>query len=161
LFSWITWTLLQGITFFAQVISGAGPGAWVTGVGSLLALIMTVVALFRGEKNIVPLDYWSLAAVFIGLLIWIFTKNPLGAVITASLVDAIGYIPTFRKTYTKPDEETLSFWVAVVIAYFLGIAALDSYALVNWIHSASIGTVSLVFVFWIIIRRAQMKMKYA
>lgn len=156
-FSWFIWGLLQGVTFFAQLVSGAGAGAWLNGVGSLLAFSMAAVSLVKGEKEITRLDWWSLIGALAGVVVWIATSNPLYAVIIATAVDAIGYIPTFRKTYMKPHEETVSAWALIVVAYYLNIPAFDTFSVTNLLNPIAIGTVSLTLLVWILVRRAHLK----
>ena len=56
-FSWIGFALLLGITFFAQVATGAGPGAWVNGISALGVLGIAILALAKGERDITTLDW--------------------------------------------------------------------------------------------------------
>jgi hypothetical protein len=48
-FSWIIWSLLAGIGFFAQITKQAGAGAWALGATSILCFIGAVISLFWGE----------------------------------------------------------------------------------------------------------------
>jgi hypothetical protein len=50
-FTWILWTLLTLIVFFAQFYDGAGPGAWGTGVIGLICIFITVACLRHGLGN--------------------------------------------------------------------------------------------------------------
>ncbi|MEN9390477.1 MAG: hypothetical protein RLZZ283_577 [Candidatus Parcubacteria bacterium] len=157
LYSWIIWGLLQGIAFFAQVATGAGVGAWLTGVGALQAFSIVGLSFFYGEKGITRLDTFSLIGAFIGIAVWIVTDNPLYALIIAVVVDSIGYIPTFRKSYAKPKEETLSFWAAVTFVYFFNMLALESYNLTTVLQPIVLGLVSGALLIWLIVRRLQLK----
>ena len=51
IFSWLVWSVLETIGFFAQVVKGAGPGSWVTGVTAVLCLGVFFSAIKRGEKT--------------------------------------------------------------------------------------------------------------
>src|SRR3989344_7062194 len=105
-FSWFVWTLLTSIAFFAQVAGDAGPGAWVTGLTAMVCLVITLLAFTRGEKEITRLDWMSFVGALLGIILWIKNQDPLPSVILVTLVDAIAFIPTFRKSYHKPNEET-------------------------------------------------------
>ncbi len=157
LFSWLVWTVSQGVAFFAQLVSGAGVGSLLTGLGAFLALTMTIVCLFKGEKEITRLDWISLFAAFIGIAAWILTDNPLLGVLFAATADCIGYIPTFRKTFMKPHEESLNAWMIITAAYFLNLPAIVVWNTTNLLHPALVGSVSLLLVLWIVIRRTQLK----
>lgn len=51
IFSWLAWSLIGGIVFFAQILEGSGPGAWVVGLGALLCLSISVLSFFMVKKR--------------------------------------------------------------------------------------------------------------
>src|SRR3989344_6269281 len=57
LFSWLSFGLLNAITFFAQVVKGGGPGAWVTGVSTITTFGIAFLAIRYGEKHITRFDW--------------------------------------------------------------------------------------------------------
>lgn len=104
-FSWLVWGILTGIGFFGQRADNAGPGAWVTGFTAVVCLIVFILAIFRGEKQIVLVDWLSLFGAFVAMGLWALTKGPLLSVILVTIIDALGFFPTFRKSYFKPSEK--------------------------------------------------------
>lgn len=113
LFSWVIWTLLTAIAFFIQFIEGAGSGAWSGGVSTLFCIAILIAAIRHGEKHIARSDWVAFISALLAIPIWLLTKNPLYAAIWVTLIDSIGYIPTFRKSWGKPYEEmTLTHAVA-------------------------------------------------
>jgi hypothetical protein len=106
-FSWFIWGLLTTIAFIAQFIEDAGPGSWVTGSTAVICLVIAGIALSKGERGITKFDWFCFITALAGIVLWVITDNPLTAVIIVTLVDALAYVPTFRKTYHKPYEETL------------------------------------------------------
>lgn len=111
-FSWFIWGLMTAIGFFAQISEGAGAGAWIGAFTASVSFFIAIYALRRGEKNITPLDWASFLGAVLAIAFWMITKEPLVAVILIVIIDALGFVPTFRKSYTKPHEETL-------VSYFL------------------------------------------
>lgn len=55
--SWLVWSLLNGAIFLTQRNNGAGAGGWITGFSALVAFIIFILAIDRGEKNITKLDW--------------------------------------------------------------------------------------------------------
>ena len=155
LFSWLVWGLLELIAYFAQVAKGAGPGAWVTVSSGLLCLCVFVIAIPRGEKNITRLDWISFLGALFGLALWIITKNPLSAVVLASFTDFLGFIPTFRKAYHKPQEETVILYASSCVKLVLAMIALHSFNLTTSLYPASLLVTNALFVTMVLIRRKQ------
>ena len=152
-FSWLIWGILSAITFTAQVVSGGGPGAWIIGVAATLSLVVFVIAIFKGEKEITRLDKVSLASAALGILLWILTTNPLWSVIIVSIVDAVGYIPTFRKTFKQPYGETLALYFLSTISFVISLFALQVVDLTTALYPSSLITTNVIFISMVLIRR--------
>jgi hypothetical protein len=153
MFSWLIWALLEGIAFFAQLSRGGGAGAWVTGTTAILCVLVFSVSLSRGEKNIVFSDKISFAGAILGLILWLLSKDPLVAVILVSLVDFLGFIPTFRKSYFKPREETAKLYVMSILKLILSLFALQSVNLTTVLYPASLILTNALFITMILMRR--------
>ena len=125
-FTWFVWSLLTAIAFFAQLIEHAGAGAWVTATTSLFCFIVFLFALVRGHKDFPIVDWLCLASALFSLALWFFTKNPLVAIILITLTDAIAFIPTFRKSFSHPWEETIMLYAIAAIKFALGQFALET-----------------------------------
>lgn len=156
LFSWLIWGLLTGVAFSAQIAGGGGIGSWVTGVTALLCFAIAGLALFQGEKEITRTDWICLLGALMGLLVWALTDNPLGAVVVITIVDLIGFIPTFRKSFARPFEETFSTYIASGIKFALGIIALEHYSLTTWLYPASLVVTNIAFAVMILVRRSML-----
>lgn len=156
-FSWFIWGLLQAIAFTAQIMSGGGAGAWQVGTGAVLCFIVAGIALFAGEKNITKTDWACFIGALLGVLAWISTSNPVWAVLIVSAVDTLGFIPTFRKAYMKPHEETAFVFAMATVACVLSLFALESYSVTTWFYLATLVVTNGSFVVYLVIRRAQLK----
>ncbi len=133
-FTWLIWGILNGVVAAAQFVSGGGPGAWITGYLCIMCFVISTLALFRGTKDITFSDWVCLLAALCAIVAWIFTSNPLTAVIIALLANAFGYIPTFRKSIKKPDEESaLGFGIASARSIF-AVLALASWNPTTLLH---------------------------
>src|SRR5688500_6817176 len=100
--------MMETIAFFAQLAKGGGAGTWVTSSSAVVALFIAIMALKRKDKQIVFFDWVALVGAVIGIILWQITNNQLMAIISVTVADALAFIPTFRKSYHKPYEETLT-----------------------------------------------------
>ncbi|OVE79459.1 hypothetical protein BVY00_00395 [bacterium G20] len=114
--SWFIWGLLAAITGAASL----SDKQYASAILSLWVVIVTwtVVALGLryGDKSFKLLDGVTLAASFIGLLLWWIFNSPAIAIIASLTIDLVASIPTYVHSWTRPNEETTS-------AYFLGMLA--------------------------------------
>lgn len=155
-FSWLVWFLLTAIGFVAQVQDGGGAGAWVTGFTAFIAFFIFIEALRRGEKNITRLDWIFLMASSLTMGLWALTEAPELAVVLITIIDALGFAPTFRKAYHRPDQETAITFTLSAIKFIIAIIALSNYSLVTVLYPASLVLMNTVFVIMLMIRRKQL-----
>ena len=155
-FTWFLFLVLDGTVFTAQVVNGAGPGAWSMGVGTLLATIVFMLSLRWGEKRIARFDWICLCVALLGIAGWIVTSNALVAVVLASLTDSLAKAPTIRKSYSRPYEESLSLWSIDIFRFILSIFALSSITLTTALSPAEIVLTNALVVAVILFRRRQL-----
>ena len=154
-FSWFIWGLLTAIAFAAQVKEGAGVGAWVAGFSAAMCLGISGIAFVRGNKHICRMDWFCLGAALLGIILWKITSNPLTAVVIVTLVDMIGFVPTFRKAYHHPHEETALSFALSGIKWVFGLMALEVFNTTTTLYPASLVLTNMVFVIMVLIRRRQ------
>ncbi len=139
LFSWWIWSITTGIAFFAQV---AGGGGWGSAQGAVTFLVCIFVAMltFRYGKmgKFDRLDWWSLLLSFVAIGLWKMTANPFYGSLFAMLADAIGYIPTFRKVWKKPESEPSGYYLLMNLKHGLSLVALSVYSWTTMIFSGSV-----------------------
>jgi hypothetical protein len=156
IFTWLVWCILAGIAFAIQVTNDAGAGSWMMGFTTVATLVIFLLALKNGEKNIVLADWLSLAFAGGALVLWFFTKDPLLSIILITVVDVIGgFFPTFHKSYHKPHEETASLYIMYVISWALSLAALEKIDLINSFSAVTFIGVNVALVAFLWIRRLQ------
>lgn len=155
-FSWFVWGLLTVIVFFAQVTEGAGAGAWVTAVTALVCFVISSFGLREGLKNITAIDWICFISAIAAVILWQLTDNPLSAVIIVTLADMLAFVPTVRKAYGKPDEETAITFGLNGLKFIVALAALQTLSLTTVLYPASWVIANLAFVLMLLIRRRQM-----
>ncbi len=152
-FSWFIWGTFQLVTFFAQILNGAGAGSWAVGATAFLCLGVFFISLNRGERHITKFDWFCLAFGLVGVASWIVTNNPLGAVIIAVITDLLGFLPTFRKSFLKPWEETLVTYFGSFVAFSLAYLALDQVNIITALNLVYLIIANGAFVVYALILR--------
>jgi len=157
-YSWLVWSTVSGIAFFGQLVGQAGSGAWVTGANALITFFIFIYAYFKSERDITKSDKISLTAAFFTLILFlIFRSDPLIAVILTTIIATIGFYPTIRKSYFKPEQETLFTFFLSGSKYIFGFLALQNYSIITWLYPLSQLIVNYGFVLMLLIRRKYYK----
>jgi hypothetical protein len=152
-FSWLIWGLLQSIVFFASTSKGGGAGAWAIGAPAALNLLIFAIALFVGEKEITRMDKASLALAFLGMALWVATTDPVWSVIILTGVDVLGLVPTLRKAYARPGEESISVFAFSAVSFFISLFAVQSVSLTTVLYPSAVAIGATVLVVMVLARR--------
>lgn len=152
-FSWFLWSLIAAIAFAAQLSVDAGPGSWVQIVEVLGCFGVFVIALKRGETDFVLTDWVSLMLALLSLLAWYITADAMYAVILICFVEFFAFVPTVRKTYAKPHEETLLVYAFSVPKFGLSFLAMNTYSITSALYPGVLVIMNAVFVLTVLVRR--------
>lgn len=150
-FSWLIWSLITAIAFAGQLYDGAGFGAWTTGLNTVTCFLVFVLAARQAEKNIARSDWICFLLALSAIPIWLITKQPLYSVLLVTCIDALGFYPTFRKSWHQPWQENLPTWFLAGLMYATSILAFDRYTLVTTLYPATLvitNTSFAVFALW-------------
>ena len=154
-FSWLVWGTLTAIAFAGQVSSNGGSGAWVTGFTALVCFCIFFLALHKGTKEFSVIDWLGLGGAMLGLALWPLTHSPTAAIVLVTVIDMFGFVPTFRKSFNKPDEETLFTYSLSAVKFGIGILAINELSLTTVLYPASLVITNALFVAMSLVRRKQ------
>ena len=154
-FSWLIWGVLNAVAFAGAVHDKGGAGAWSVGLTAVALFTIFGIALKKGEKDIKPFDWACLIGSGLSLVLWAITSEPLTAIILITVIDALGFLPTVRKSWRKPHQETLSTFALNTLKYLLVVLALESYTWVTTLFPLSLVVMNGLFVLMLVMRRRQ------
>jgi hypothetical protein len=152
-YSWLIWGVLASITFFAQIAGNGGAGAWVTAFTAVVCYLIAATAFYRGKGHIKTIDEVSLVGAAIALGLWYYTNDPLFTVVLAVIIGALGFVPTFRKAFDTPQEETAITYFLNGIKFALAILALTSFTPVTWLYPAALTALNVSLAGMLLVRR--------
>jgi hypothetical protein len=89
----------------------------------------------------------------IAILLWVLTKTPLYSVIISCLIDILAFVPSFRKSFYKPYEDS---WLTYLISGFEYLFSFPSYQIFSFVvlaYPVCIITLDLCYAIMILVRR--------
>jgi hypothetical protein len=153
-FSWVIWGSTTFVVFLAQLAGNGGAGAWPIGVSGIVTLYIAFLAYIKKADNAITRTDWVfLLMAMTSLPCWYLTADPLWAVVILTMVDVIGFGPTFRKAYSRPFEEQSTLFAIMAVRNLIVILALEHYSITTVLFPAAIGVVSLVLTLMVAYRR--------
>lgn len=157
-FSWFIWGVISSIGFAAQFAEGAGAGSWARGFGAVTCFMLVGISLFRGERNITRADWMTLCVALLAIPLWVLTKTPVWSVVLVCLIDTVGYLPTVRKSWTKPQSESALSYSIGSLGAFLTLLAIENYTVSTWLYPAVLVVSNGAMALFLLGRRARMPM---
>lgn len=154
-FTWFIWGLVTAIAFALQISHQAGPGAYTTLAAAIVCFIIFGFGVRQGNRNITKSDTIFFILSLLALVIWLFAKQPVLSVILLSTIDMLGFIPTIRKSWHKPNEETLISYLTNTLRFGLALLALDHYTIITTLYPATWIIANGTFSVFLIARRKQ------
>lgn len=144
-YTWLIWSITQGTGVLGILYGGGSWGALNLAVGTIFVVFIFLFSLKYGTKNITMSDTVILIAALCAILVWWQLHQPLISVIMVSVIDVIGYVPSFRKTYREPWSETMMSWILFAASNIFAILALREYNLLTltYLIAITLANVSL------------------
>lgn len=156
-YSWSLWCLLTILIVALQIKGGAGWAALVPAAAGLLCLGVIILGFVkRTERDITVSDTIVAALALIATGLWLVADQPETAVVLGVLADVLAFIPTVRKSWSKPYSETLSLYAANTFRFSLALLAVREYNLLSALWPATWVICNGLFVCMLVVRRKRL-----
>ncbi|MES2014798.1 MAG: hypothetical protein V4437_03235 [Patescibacteria group bacterium] len=131
MYTWLIWTITTGTAAAGLWYGGGGYGALGLTVSTFLTFLIFLLSFTYGTKNVTQGDVAILLLALSAIIIWWLLNSPLLAVLMVTAIDAIGYLPSFRKSFNEPWSEPILSWILFTLAPIFGLLALSGYTLLT------------------------------
>jgi len=153
-FSWVVWGINTGVAFFAVLAERGGAGSWVIGFSCAVTLLVAALAYHkRADISITRTDWLFFVAAIATMPVWYLTDDPLWSVVLITIIELLGFCPTFRKCWHQPHSESISFLVILILRNVLIVAALKRYVLSTTLFPVAMAAACAVLIMMMVWRR--------
>lgn len=159
MYTWIIWGMVAGTVAAGQIFDGASAGAGVAVIAALNCSAIVVLSFSYGSKDITKSDKICLIGCLIALLLWPLTNSPLWSIIIVTIIDLTGYIPTMRKSFKAPHQESIYIFSIFLVTTTLGLFALHNYTFITTIYLIAMNIANTGMLLFLLIRRKQLGYK--
>lgn len=129
------WMVIGIINLCAYIASGEKETIWFVISGALFPLIIFLLSFRYGEKCWHRSDTWCLCLALFAIVIWKLTGNPILALISGLVADALAVIPTLIKIKRDPNSENLLSWSFGLTSSVFNILAVKEWTWSNGIYT--------------------------
>lgn len=130
-YSWGLWALLSLLVFFLQKEDGGGIGSYVSLAVAIMCIGIFIASIYHGYRKITLIDNISLGVACISIFFWLVVDQPVISIILLTLVDAVSFIPTIRKSLKEPKTESSDTYIMNGVRHTLLLLALENYSIVT------------------------------
>lgn len=153
-YSWFAWCFSSCLIFGLQFTHGAGPGAYVTAVMAVICGAIALLAYRNGaRRSITSLDTALLVVSLVAAVLWLLVKQPLPSMILLVTADLVAIIPSVRKAWGAPYEETLSMWLINALRHGIALTALSHYSVITMLDPLAWVLTNAAFATLLVVRR--------
>ena len=148
-YTWLIWSITTGIAALSLIHGEGGIAVFGLAIESALCVVIFFLAVFGfGSTNITKTDTIILVVALLAIILWLQLDSPLWSLLLVTAIDAAGYLPTLRKSWSAPRSESVQYWAFLAIANVLSILVLEQYNLltVSYLAVIAVCNVSLVSV---------------
>lgn len=148
--SWLVWGLV-GMLILTTYHELDGKAALILAfTGAVCQLTVAVLSIKYGSGGTSIIDRACLALVVLTCFIWWITKSALYPYVLGVCIDFLAIVPTFVKTYHKPEGEDFWAWTLWAIAAFFSVLAINEWSLSESLFPVYLMTVEMVMVLLIL-----------
>lgn len=159
-FTFLAWSLILGVNFFVQLFSGVGESSILLGTNLLGCFIIFVLCIIKGYTSYDKIDWLCLFLAVVAIILWLITKIPLYSVILSCIIDLLAFLPSFRKSFHKPnDDSALTFFISG-FEYLLSFPAYKVFSFVVLLYPVTVLTLDFVYAGMVVLRRVQLRNKH-
>jgi len=119
----------------------------------MISFIFVLLSIKYGFKGITRTDWLTFIAGLISIPVWILTNNPLWSVIIITVIDALAFFPTFRKSWKEPTTEPAITYALSSLKFLIAIFALEAITATTLLYPFSLVIMNAAFVIMLMYRK--------
>ncbi len=156
MFTWLIFSVLLISSFAIQTEYEGGLWTYIILSELIGCFLAFLLSLKYGEKHITLSDKIFLALAFGALALWLLFDLPTLSVILIILVDLFALLPTFRKSFSRPQEETIVLYLVSGFIFIFSLLGMQNYSFLTVWHQTAIILFDWGLAAFILLRRYQL-----
>ncbi len=145
--TWWIWTFMGAIMASSYYASGARDSMWSPIVEFIGPFLTALLAIKYGEGSRADkTDKICFLGGIISIILWALTGNPVVALIFNLTIDFFAVVPTIKKSYLRPQNESFWAWSGTGLGDFLNLLAAGTTSFAIVIYPAWMLFVDLIII---------------
>jgi hypothetical protein len=151
--SWFLFGILSATGYWVQRDQGANQGSWTLLAMTIICFLFVAASVARGERSFSRQE-WAFAvaggAVFV---VYLFTREANIAAALTTVVDALGYGPTFIRGWTQPRKDSVTSFALNGVKFVPSLMAMDPISFATSFYPATLLVLNAAVSIMLVMRR--------
>lgn len=130
-YHWLVSTFLSAIVFALLFKSGAGLASIPVFLTIFTSFALFLIAIKTRATPITRIDTVCFVLAIVSIAAWLVADNPAAAIVLVTAADVLAFMPTVRKSFHRPYEESMALYVLCTFRFVFGVVALSTFSFVT------------------------------
>jgi hypothetical protein len=151
--SWFLFGILSLTGFLVQRDEGARQGSWTLMAMTIICFLFVAVSVARGERSFSRQEWAFLVAGGAVFAVYLFTRQANVAAALTTLVDALGYGPTFVRGWSQPKKDSVASFALNGAKFVPSLMAMDPISFATSFYPATLLVLNTAVAIMLVVRR--------
>ncbi len=136
--SWFLFGILSATGYWVQREEGARQGSWTLLAMTIICFLFVAVSVARGERSFSRTEWAFVVAGGAVFIIYLFTGQANVAAALTTLIDALGYGPTFTRGWSFPRKDSVTSFALNGAKFVPSLMAMDPISFATSFYPATL-----------------------
>jgi hypothetical protein len=155
--SWFLFGILSLTGYLIQRDEGARQGSWTLLAMTVICFLFVAVSVARGERSFSRREWAFLIAGGAVFVVYLFTRQSNVAAALTTLVDALGYGPTFVRGWSQPKKDSVASFALNAAKFVPSLMAMDPISFATSFYPATLLVLNTAVAIMLVMRRSAMQ----
>jgi hypothetical protein len=136
--SWFLFGVLSLTGYWVQRDQGARQGSWTLLAMTMICFLFVAVSVARGERSFSRMEWAFVVAAGAMFALYMFTRDANVAAASTTLIDALGYGPTFTRGWSSPRKDSVTSFALNGVKFVPSLMAMDPISFATSFYPATL-----------------------
>jgi hypothetical protein len=151
--SWFLFGILSATGYWVQRDQGANQGSWTLLAMTVICFLFVAASVARGERSFSRQEWAFVVAGGAVFVVYLFTREANIAAALTTVVDALGYGPTFLRGWTHPKKDSVTSFALNGAKFVPSLMAMDPISFATSFYPATLLVLNAAVSIMLVTRR--------
>jgi hypothetical protein len=151
--SWFLFGVLSATGYWVQRDQGARQGSWTLLAMTIICFLFVAASVARGERSFSKQEWAFTIAGGAVFILYLFTREANVAAALTTIVDALGYGPTFVRGWTYPRKDSVTSFALNSAKFVPSLMVMDPISFATSFYPATLLVLNAAVAMMLVMRR--------